>query len=280
MPLFFFVSGLLFNPEKWPGFGSFIRSRLYSLIVPYLSFAALAFVVLGALNSWNGRDLFEYWQFLATQVATGGSIVLPEWFLPCLFITELASYILFRSVPKSKWLRIFVAVIVAGSSYALAANQVKTLFWGVSSAAVSMLFFVSAATIRGTVFRAEARSTVLATIIAITMFAVTLAAALALPDRNDLSTAIFLPNLFVTSYSGSLGCMVIARLFPHNRILCYLGPGHFRRHVFCEFRAGGMSAHCESDCWHFAVVDRDFARVRTVTQDDVHHSCLSGSRID
>jgi acyltransferase len=101
VPLFFFVSGYLFDRRKY-NFGQFLRRRFSSLIIPYLFFAALSFL---------------FWFFIVRNVSIGGRALAIDplkpligilygtgsgdwsvpmnpalWFLPCLFVVEMGFY--------------------------------------------------------------------------------------------------------------------------------------------------------------------------------------------
>lgn len=101
MPLFFFVSGYLFDQSKY-NFGQFFRRRFSTLIIPYLFFATLCFLFWFFIV----RNLSIAGKSLATDplipligifygVAWGEYRVpmsIALWFLPCLFVLEIVFY--------------------------------------------------------------------------------------------------------------------------------------------------------------------------------------------
>ena len=99
MPLFFIISGMLFDRKRFSGFGDFIKNRFRSLIVPYLVFSFLA-IGYAFISERMFPELFDfsqakYWKFLSQVfVASGssGTANVPLWFVPCLLLVEILYY--------------------------------------------------------------------------------------------------------------------------------------------------------------------------------------------
>ncbi|RXA19860.1 acetyltransferase [Methanosarcina sp. MSH10X1] len=103
MPLFFFISGFLFDFWKHTASAaSFVKKRFRSLIVPYFGFALLTclFYLLLDIGYQPGVTNIDF--FKASPAENIHSIVYalgplisynpPLWFLTCLFVTELLFY--------------------------------------------------------------------------------------------------------------------------------------------------------------------------------------------
>ena len=94
MPLFFFVSGILFNSSKYSTLKFFFNNRLKTLIRPYIIFSIVVFIWSKFLNynllSLKFYELYAGWQGMAL------------WFIPVLFSTEIFFYTIkkyFKHVP-------------------------------------------------------------------------------------------------------------------------------------------------------------------------------------
>lgn len=99
MPLFFFVSGFLFDFGKYAeSASSFVKKKFRSLIVPYFYFAVLTYLFYFLLDKVLPFGFFEhstlYDVIYTILYAPGDSNLInpPLWFLPCLFVTVLLFY--------------------------------------------------------------------------------------------------------------------------------------------------------------------------------------------
>ena len=72
MPLFFIISGILFNATKYPNFNLFIKKRGKTLIIPYIIFSLITLLTIHdqTLKEW----LYKGW---INECAL--------WFIPVLF---------------------------------------------------------------------------------------------------------------------------------------------------------------------------------------------------
>lgn len=103
MPLFFFISGFLFNFGKYADSATdFVRVKFRSLIVPYFLFALLTCLFYCLLDTAyqpvvTNIEFCEpntFYRIYSIFYALGPLISYnpPLWFLPCLFVTELLFY--------------------------------------------------------------------------------------------------------------------------------------------------------------------------------------------
>lgn len=84
MPLFFIISGFLYNASKYKSPLSLIKKRYYTLIIPDIFFSIFAFVGMYPLGLVKWEELYKGWEGYAL------------WFIPVLFTTEiLFNYLLF-----------------------------------------------------------------------------------------------------------------------------------------------------------------------------------------
>ncbi len=146
MPLFFFLSGYLFSPAKYPRFSAFFTSKFKSLIIPYFSFSLIVYVwflfryKMGDID-YSG-SLFK--PFIGTIIGErntewtvhSGAL----WFLTCLFITELLFYFIKTGLKTN----LFVAIALILSSlisYFYSKFLETPLPWNIDAASMAILFF-------------------------------------------------------------------------------------------------------------------------------------------
>ena len=142
MPLFFMISGYLFNEEKWftEGFRSFTKNRWASYINIYFIWAIVNLLLNFPIelydNNWSISDTvysaFEHiWWIL---ISYGGYKEYPNctplWFLPCLFISSIYLYCLVKV--ERKWglkYSIFMSMLMLLANYFLRQNNSFILPW-------------------------------------------------------------------------------------------------------------------------------------------------------
>ena len=116
MPLFFFLSGYVFNEKKYE-FKDFLKSRINGILIPYIFFYLLTWMYwLVVERNFRSVDL-EWWQPLLGLIYSspqlngymGHNAVL--WFLPCLFIVETIVFLILKHVPKISY-QVFILTIL------------------------------------------------------------------------------------------------------------------------------------------------------------------------
>lgn len=109
MPLFFFISGFLFQPEKYSPC-EFIGRKMKTLVVPYIFFIFL---------NWIGCEILQYEKYPPHSIihillyGSNGAV----WFIYVLFFTELYFFMLEKIRSMNNIiisLIIFVSTIIAG----------------------------------------------------------------------------------------------------------------------------------------------------------------------
>ncbi|MDQ1275317.1 MAG: hypothetical protein QG610_890 [Euryarchaeota archaeon] len=124
MPLFFFISGYLFNTEKYMNNGKvFFKRKVYSLIIPYLLLSAVTYIFYLIMDCIYQPEIqnIEIFQkgvlfniYVVICSLSGYLINTSLWFLPCLFITE-SLFLILRKDSKNEYnvliLIIFFSVI-------------------------------------------------------------------------------------------------------------------------------------------------------------------------
>jgi fucose 4-O-acetylase-like acetyltransferase len=128
MPLFFFISGYLFNFKKYLNhFNGLATSRFMSLILPYICFSLLLVLMVSILNrfSWSYfNNIINLRQF---------------WFLPCLFLVELMYYVLSKYFYNKNKIVLAGLILLLGLSSSLITYQFYT--WSILKVALVALAF-------------------------------------------------------------------------------------------------------------------------------------------
>ncbi len=160
IPLFFCISGYLFDIAKYSTLGQFFKHRGRQILVPYFTF----FVVFYALWLLVGQRLGDadvsWWQPLVDFVKGEPHTVLGTfWYLSCLLVMQLLYYLMQRWLPQ-QW--VFPASIMLSVA---AINCPLENYWHVWNAMVYMSFYAFGNSfknyIKGVEFTSKRRTAVL-----------------------------------------------------------------------------------------------------------------------
>jgi len=140
MPLFFFIAGLVFCPEKYQGPKELITRKISTLLLPYFFFCFAAYVL--SLFFRDARTLSGLFDSLFVTIDgnayhLGHTFNPTLWFLPCLFLVTTEFY--FISFLK-KGVRMVVVGFLVAMGFILG-SHFKHLPWTVAGSLVDLLFF-------------------------------------------------------------------------------------------------------------------------------------------
>ncbi len=144
IPLFFFLSGMVFSGEK-KSFSQFIKKSARTLLVPYF---ALGFVIWFFLT---GIYLFDQAppQFIASAIDTPARMLLnfliqrhywTVWFLPCLFLAQIILWILIHTMAGCRRRIILASAAVCILTFIYYRVGGDTLPWNLDTALVAQFF--------------------------------------------------------------------------------------------------------------------------------------------
>ncbi len=149
IPLFFFLSGMVFVQDKYPNFLSFLKRRIQTLIVPYIIYSFITWAIWAAFSYVSHANVESYWMPLVeTFIAQGseGYLVhnVPLWFVSCLFVVELVYYWVAKLTDI--W-NLIVCVLLAVLGYVLVNYfeffDFTTLPWSIEVAMSAMVFYAT-----------------------------------------------------------------------------------------------------------------------------------------
>ena len=116
LPLFFFLSGFLFNPTKYHKFSSFFKHRFRQLLVPYFSFFLLFYplwIFIGK-NMGNEADLDASYIKPLIECLYGRPTLVcaPLWFISCLFCLQCIYFFICKAIKKT-WILITILILIS-----------------------------------------------------------------------------------------------------------------------------------------------------------------------
>jgi acyltransferase len=169
MPLFFFVSGFLFNFVKYTeSVANFIKGRFRSLIIPYFAFAVITLLFYFLLDELYtpdivsfkifGADIFHIVYSILFAQTTMISYNGPLWFLTCLFVTEL---LFFGLAKRYYWqpLKLGIWLTIAGIiGYLYSIYVPFNLPWNADVALTAIVFYGTGNLFRRLIYSKEGHS--------------------------------------------------------------------------------------------------------------------------
>ncbi len=122
MPLFFVLSGYMYDEVKNNNFLKFIKKKFLTLIVPYLFFSVVLFAVWNAalyvLNRHGEMrpvsNLLQNMLWINTEAQTFGVV---QWFLTCLFFTSILFYLICKIAYGNKIIIGCALVVLSALGY-------------------------------------------------------------------------------------------------------------------------------------------------------------------
>ena len=133
MPFFFILSGLLYNRSKWEekGFKELVVSKFKAYLIPYFVLCGINIgleLIYDLVSGYSfdeftqegARSIFWALYSYSTKARMGTSV--PLWFLPCIFLSTIVVWAVFKI--KNRALK--VAMFVAFWAVNIALNMIKS----------------------------------------------------------------------------------------------------------------------------------------------------------
>ena len=216
VPLFFFLSGFFFNPNK--SASAFVRSKAKGLLLPYLFLGIPLFLINLKYDFDPTRLLKSY--IIQQRVST-------LWFIGALFMQFLIAYFLYNTISK-KWAR---WVVIGGLSIvgiSLWHSNVLSLPWNTDVSMVTLPFFCLGHELRGkrffdNMFYSSNFKKLCITFLAISILGTIIMCHIPYPTVDLCASQFSLePLAFVTAISGILFVCLIANKW-YSPYIAYIG---------------------------------------------------------
>lgn len=138
MPLFFFLSGVVFSRGKY-GFREFLVRKVKSLVVPYFTLGGGIFLVHCIINVVQCAPGTAYLEMLKSFVVQEHFWTV--WFLACLFLVEILYYCIYKVLSGRKVPLTIVSLLLCGVGLLRYRLGWGSLPWNLDVAFVAQLFF-------------------------------------------------------------------------------------------------------------------------------------------
>lgn len=242
MPLFFIISGMLFNKDKYSSVKGFIKRRAKTLICPYVLFYVASLVLMFAVHSIAGgisgellHKYFDYFVQMFLAQGSGSVVNAPLWFVPCLFAVEVVYY--FISKMKTKYIIVVCSILtfcgwLLESGYLPFDNTV--LPWSLDSALFALGFYalgnLTYGKVKCTIRKIENnkyKNLISAAILV--QCAVVLIPLVCLNGKISMGSKMLNNGfmLYATGIVGTIGILAFAMLLSKSKLLKFYGLNSF-----------------------------------------------------
>ncbi|WP_422664997.1 acyltransferase family protein [Aneurinibacillus uraniidurans] len=235
IPLFFFLSGFVFNPQKFSNSTEFFKNKIKTIVMPYLIFSLIEYLIYVLWeNSIYNTNYYAYSIFKGILYASADTLKMYPvlWFLPCLFVVQCAFFLLVKINGKKTYLIIsLITFSIVGFLY----SQYSTvrLPWFIDSSLTAVVFYGIGFIYKTYDFYLESKLSAYYTELLIGSFAL-------LYFCTFMNTTVDMFGLVYNNYffyytsaiSGILFCIVLSKLINHSKTLTYLGKNTMLIFVF------------------------------------------------
>ncbi len=244
MPLFFLISGMLYDKNKYPDFKSFFTKRFKALFIPYVGFelASIGCLYL-AERAYSHAQLFDvskeqYIEYLQQIIISNWSrthVNQPLWFIPCLLLIEALYF--YISKMKKRYI-VPTCFILACCGWVLESGMLnfdnKTLPWSLDSAIFALGFYaignLSSKYVQQAIRKISASKNKVAWCVGIMAVTMMVWVPLGLANEKITMGSKILNNgfyLYINGVLGTITVLALATLLQKNKFLTFCGRNSF-----------------------------------------------------
>lgn len=259
MPLFFILSGILYDKIKYKNFSIFIKRKLQTLICPYILIYLIALfyihcsqiLVLGFDSFDIKMFAFDFLQMFLSQ-GSANVVSAPLWFVLCLFIVEILYYFISKLNVK---LSFIVTAVLVCFGWLLESDIIpfdNTLLpWSLDSALFALGFFFIgnqlSEIIKITIQKLKTMKYKKIVLVVIFILSISIIIPLALYNGHVSLGSKILNNGFIfylTGIIGTIGIISLSIMLEKSKFLRYCGRNSlYIMGIHCLIRNTIYSAH-------------------------------------
>jgi fucose 4-O-acetylase-like acetyltransferase len=225
MPLFFFISGIVFSSEKYRNFSLFFRKKINSLIVPHCLFYLLTFLYwLFIEREYRGSDISPASQLIGLVYGTDNTTYMffngALWFLPCLFTVEMLYFLI--SKIGNKWIITGILISSYITGMILLSKNITGFPWGGNIALFACYFYGLGHLVKNKIVQIEKKWSLKHYFLIIIFCSILqfLTINHAKLDMADLQISVL---SMLIPFAGIILYLSVALILKKNRILEFLG---------------------------------------------------------
>jgi acyltransferase len=219
MPLFFFISGFLFNSEKWISKATeFVSTRVKNIVLPYINYMVIS-AIFWIICAWKFNLKIQFlglqpiemiYRLLYANTNMFSDINYALWFLPALFIVEILYFFIIKLM---RYKLLICSVIIIFVGIASFYRYPFTLPWHVNSALFALPFFAG-----GHYFRYFYQKVVSNVPLVILITSIHFILASSYWFDMQLCNIGNIPLFYITGFSGTITYMFVFNILGKHNI--------------------------------------------------------------
>ncbi len=229
MPLFFILSGMVFNVEKYKNFKDFFIAKVKSLLIPYFSLCLIGWFLTMIMDNPTGfLKVKTLNKFIGIFLARRrNEYYFSMWFITTLFVSENFLYIFIKAFKNKKIFLALIFIISAISGSAIIIFYNKGFYWNIDLVPITISFLLIGYFLR--IYKEKFDFSLHKNII---LMIILLAANLFtgyINYKNNGRSDLFYSTIgnpiyyYIAALCGSFATILFSKLLKKSRILEYIG---------------------------------------------------------
>lgn len=238
VPLFFFASGLSFNPEKYENLKAVLVDKFRSLLIPYIVFSFSTYLFWLILHMARGQITFGSAEMIKPFIGifySSNWIWMthnpPLWFLTCLFVVELEFYLIYKYSKRIRLDQLVVLgmlLLLSLLGCSVSRHIPFRLPWGMDISITALSLFGTAFYIKPKLHvylnKRDPRTFLMLAPLLISLLVFSIHFSYTGDFVNmGLYRIHDCFNFLIAAIAGVLCCCILSAMTPHNRILSFVG---------------------------------------------------------
>lgn len=138
MPLFFFLSGLVFSMHPLK---EFLSKKFQRLVIPYFCLGAVIYLFWAAIYLYEQRQLSDYWEMFVQFIEQKAFWTI--WFLAALFIAEIILWCELKIVRNRQYFAFIPSMLLMIATFIYYRMGGNTLPWCIDVACIAQFFILT-----------------------------------------------------------------------------------------------------------------------------------------
>ncbi len=238
MPLFFMLSGMVFNPDKYKNFKEMFVAKFKSLIIPYFSLNLIAWfwtMIIDRPTSFLKEKTLN--KFIGLFLGDrGDKYYFSMWFITALFLSEILLYVLAKAIKNRTCFFAFGFIGSAIAGYLIIKSIDNGFYWSADLVPTAISFVIAGYFLK--VYREKTEFKLYQNILIMVVMLVVNVFAGYMNYKNNGRADLYELNMgnpiyyYISALSGSCVVILFCKLLKKCAVLEYIGRNSLIYYAF------------------------------------------------